>query len=634
MRRFSFLSLIFIFLCIISSCQKDSIEASTDNIVLDNTQTPFELGIVSNTTWTITHNDTWYSITPTTGSGSATIMITPTINSFGSERTSSLAITGGKKGDVALAIPVSQKTVSTTFKPDTIFMTRAGGTATFEVSSNAKWETFTDGQYDWITSYSPKTGTGNATISVTIAASTSRRKQSGCISFRTGSYISSEVLVLAPIDNQGPRKPVLKSPADNATGVPVAPTLSWSCSDPDGDELSYTVCYSLNNTDWTTAIVTDSTYKIENNLQSTTKYYWKIIADDNNGRENSKVESDVFSFTTSAKTSWEDGEVWRYIKSSKSTPVKLIVVGDGFIKDDFAYNGNFQKVAEKGITGLFSIEPYKTYKEYFDIYFIAAFSSERGMTITGTQSRNTKFKVTKADNTGSTSISCNYDAVFNWVKTKMSLNDSDLENTSIILISNEDIYAGTCWMWPSGRSIGIAPLSTKSYSGIFADYQSIVMHECGGHGFGRLCDEYINYDGYTIPETGDWSKQSIREWQAGGGMLNVSITNVEADMPWAGLIGKSGYERITNPQGGCYYSLGVWRSEVTSCMINNMHYYSAAQRLQIVKRILTVSGEGFTIEKFIQNDTQKSPSSAQMSMMLLFDPENFIPLAPPVLMKD
>ena len=54
---------------------------------------------------------------------------------------------------------------------------------------------------------------------------------------------------------------------------------------------------------------------------------------------------------------------------------------------------------------------------------------------------------------------------------------------------------------------------------------------------------------------------------------------------------------------------GTWRSEKTSCMIDNRQYFSAWQRYLIVKRIFTLAGEesSFSFEKWLENDVTFDP---------------------------
>jgi hypothetical protein len=66
-------------------------------------------------------------------------------------------------------------------------------------------------------------------------------------------------------------------------------------------------------------------------------------------------------------------------------------------------------------------------------------------------------------------------------------------------------------------------------------------------------------------------------------------------------------------------------------MINNVHYYSAYCRYLQVKRIMDIAGEDFNINKFIEKDKVKKPSSLTKSSLVLRDVE---PLHKPIFIKE
>ena len=67
------------------------------------------------------------------------------------------------------------------------------------------------------------------------------------------------------------------------------------------------------------------------------------------------------------------------------------------------------------------------------------------------------------------------------------------------------------------------------------------------------------------------------------------------------------YSRIGRFQGGGEMILNRWRSEKISCMIDNRQYFSTWQRELIVKRIMSLAGESFSLSDFFNLDVTLDP---------------------------
>ena len=142
--------------------------------------------------------------------------------------------------------------------------------------------------------------------------------------------------------NNPPNKPVAVYPENNATDIPLEFDLAWSCSDVDGDKLTYDVYFGTELTKIAENI-TNTTFHVSN-LQQSTTYYWRIVAWDEYGAKNS---SQIWKFTTqkinikptcSLKASPNEGEmpltVTFYISASDEDGYiaswKLDINNDGF----------------------------------------------------------------------------------------------------------------------------------------------------------------------------------------------------------------------------------------------------------------------------------------------------------------
>jgi len=99
------------------------------------------------------------------------------------------------------------------------------------------------------------------------------------------------------IGNAVPDMPENPYPDNGAIDVPVNTSLSWECSDPDWDELSYDVYFGeILELDVSYLVADDITEAgwILENLNINTTYYWKVIASDGEY----ETEGEVWDFTT------------------------------------------------------------------------------------------------------------------------------------------------------------------------------------------------------------------------------------------------------------------------------------------------------------------------------------------------
>ncbi len=95
--------------------------------------------------------------------------------------------------------------------------------------------------------------------------------------------------------NSAPDIPHNPYPEDGAGNIPSNITLSWSCSDPDGDTLKYDLYFGTDpNPPLVKKDLTESEYN-PGTLDVGTTYYWKVVAKDSKG---AVVEGPVWSFTT------------------------------------------------------------------------------------------------------------------------------------------------------------------------------------------------------------------------------------------------------------------------------------------------------------------------------------------------
>lgn len=318
-----------------------------------------------------------------------------------------------------------------------------------------------------------------------------------------------------------------------------------------------------------------------------------------------------------SKQLYGDG-AYLQLQAAQSGSVNLIVMGDGFIRKDMTLGGTYEQVMRQAVDNFFSIEPYTTYRDYFNVYMVAAESEEAGVGEKGGV-KPVRNKFGTAFGSG-TEIVCNSDLILEYAR-KVEELPSD-RPLSVIVVLNSTKYAGTTYMYSNGNSIALCPMSAKDSPN---DFEGLVHHEAGGHGFGFLCDEYIYYD-RNIPED---EKRNIKEWQKLGFQMNLDFTDNLSAILWKDFIGQPGYEPVGAFEGGSQYQYGVWRPEKNSCMNNNIPYFNVQSRWNIVRRIMKLSGMDISVREFMEKDKPVYPSEAVITRAA----SDFIPLGNPVWIK-
>ena len=277
--------------------------------------------------------------------------------------------------------------------------------------------------------------------------------------------------------------------------------------------------------------------------------------------------------------------------------INIVILGDGFDGNDIS-SGDYLNTVKQQMEYFFAIEPYKTYRQYFNVYTAMPLSTESGIGTVNTIRYN-RFGTTFTSGAG---LKANYDDIFAYALGAPTVEKDNLSETLIIIVPNSTDYGGITQMWADGSAIAFCPLSTYGYP---LDSRGVIQHEAGGHGFGKLGDEYIYHNAF-IDACGCSCCGHADELNAAkslGWYDNLSLSGKMHGVGWSHLIYDTRYSDIVDVyEGGFMHSRGVFRSEQNSCMNNDIPYYNTISRESIVRRIKRYAGETFSFEDFVRND--------------------------------
>jgi hypothetical protein len=335
-------------------------------------------------------------------------------------------------------------------------------------------------------------------------------------------------------------------------------------------------------------------------------------------------------------------------------PNEVIIMGDGYSAIDYGSQGSFNRDAHDAMEAFFSVEPFSTYRSYFRVAQLVVFSPESGIT---ESDKNTKVRTAFGVRFDEPYVMAmdNPNLVFQAARRIPGMTEERMRNTLFILLANIDRYGGLCWQYGDGSALALCPVC-RTAVGSYSRLADLIHHEAGGHGFGRLVDEYITHPGETLPEEATSAspyrhKKELQERKYYGYAFNVDISGDKEQAPWAHYYTLPGYQAVGYYEGAYFYERGVWRPEERSCMVDNRPYYNAPSRESIVKLLLRraagvrlydylyqsasgtfevvpIPNDPFNMEDFMRNDVKKAWSAPMPIPSDTRSGQSFIPTQP------
>ena len=322
-----------------------------------------------------------------------------------------------------------------------------------------------------------------------------------------------------------------------------------------------------------------------------------------------------------------DDQVIRVATQTKGQKKNVIaLLADGYTSDQLDL---FEERARIAVDYLFSVEPYKSYKEYFTVYICRTVSNESGAGVTDENDKT--IIITPVDNRfGSrwpaesySSMQADGDKIQAYLKTaipEILSKELTYKDVPTALLINDPRYGGICHIYGNGwcysqipfqKDGGTSRWSFPTYQAVnvqddsegyrqttdaerdelgrmVGDWKNTFLHEFGGHTFGRLGDEY--WSGSTSS-----TKPGAIAGHSYAVPYALNTSGYYDSVPWKTdlmdnleewVARNPDYGRIGIWQGCSKSIYHRWRSEKISCMIDNRPYFSTWQRILIVRRIM------------------------------------------------
>lgn len=322
-----------------------------------------------------------------------------------------------------------------------------------------------------------------------------------------------------------------------------------------------------------------------------------------------------------------DGDVIVNQTHSTGKGVPVVFMGDCFDGKDIS-DGAYLSMTNEAIGHFFDIEPYRTYRDYFDIYTVIGLSEDSGIG----NSSLVKEACFGSQYTLGGGVTPDFDKCKEYSTKAVGDN---LEHTLVVLLLNTTDYGGITYMFDDGFAVAVCPNSNDAYP---YDFRGLVQHEAGGHGFGKLADEYVYHVAFIqscncicCSHVDAFNKAKNLGWYD-----NLSLNGDIVTVPWSHMIFDPDYSDLVDVfEGGFFHSRGVFRSEENSCMNNNIPYFSSISRESIVRRIMDYSGEPFIYESFKEKDVKTDLTTlGTKSLPLMISYPRHMQYAPVIISKE
>ena len=297
-----------------------------------------------------------------------------------------------------------------------------------------------------------------------------------------------------------------------------------------------------------------------------------------------------------------DGHVAQLCKSTIGKGLPIVLMGDGF-QDREISDGTYSLVMNQTMENLFSEEPFKSLRDYFDVYAVTAVSKHN---VFG-EGYETALHTMPSHQT--MAISMDTKTVMNYVR---RVDNIDTLNTFAVVILNTNVHRGATYMFfspdedpPVNYSISLCPIVDSLNSETF---RSVLVHEAVGHAFAKLADEYVRVgEGSATQSDAKW----LAERHGYDLFLNVDSESDPDKVIWSPFVSDPEFanERIGAYEGAYTFYKGMFRPTEESMMRSNDAPFNAPSRQAIYNRVmLLATGRKPTYEEFVAFDREHKPT--------------------------
>ena len=163
------------------SAANPEVSLDTSNLEFTSDSGSKTFNITSNTSWTVMSDQTWCSVSPTSGSGDSSVTVSVQDNTSITVRKATITVKS-EVGDYNVNVTQSGAEAVLSLDTNSLEFTSGSGSKMFRISSNMSWAISSD-QY-WC-SVSPTSGSGDGSVTVSVDENTSTSARTATITIES-----------------------------------------------------------------------------------------------------------------------------------------------------------------------------------------------------------------------------------------------------------------------------------------------------------------------------------------------------------------------------------------------------------------------------------------------------------------
>lgn len=171
--------------------------------------------ITSNTSWTVSSDQTWCSVSPTSGNNDGSVTVKVEENSSTAERTATITVKS-EAGDQAVKVTQSGVAAMLTLDAGSLEFAAGSGSKMFRISSNTTWAISSN--QNWC-SVSPTSGSNDGSVTVSVDENTSISSRTATITVESSSITRTLAVTQGGVEVTPAPTPVFQDRTFTVGGV-------------------------------------------------------------------------------------------------------------------------------------------------------------------------------------------------------------------------------------------------------------------------------------------------------------------------------------------------------------------------------------------------------------------------------